>query len=153
MVQVAVIVLPVAFENNMAYLEALELSEDPTFGQLQTGASKAAIYISYPVAIICFVGWLTMMAGRRKPIKPRKPFTLSSTAMYLCNSHGLLEDFSGTSMMSKKGRERTVHTRGGKYPSGWFSSAEGHEWHVGVERTDAVSQAYRFGQILPQVTA
>jgi hypothetical protein len=110
LVQVAVIILPVAFENNMAYLEAVQRygdsSKAPTFGLLQIGASQAAVYISYQIAIICFIGWLTMMARRRKPIMPRKPFTLSSTAMYLCNSSGLLEDFSGTSMMSKKrGRE------------------------------------------------
>ena len=84
---------------------------------------------------------------------PRKPFTLSSTAIYLCNSSGLLEDFSGTSMMLKKERERTVRTRAGKYRFGWFKSMGSHEWHVGVEREDAVQQAYKFGETLPDVKA
>lgn len=157
LVQIAVIILPVAFENNMAYLEAVECSGDsdnaPVLRQLQIGASQAALYISYPIAITCFIGWLTMMARRRKPIMPRKPFTLSSTAMYLCNSSGLLEDFSGTSMMSKKERERTVQKRARKYRFGWFLSGVGHEWHVGVEREAAVQQAYKFGETLPDIKA
>jgi hypothetical protein len=157
LVQVAVIILPVAFENNMTYLEAVESSgdsgEEPNLGQLQIGASQAALYISYPIAIICFIGWLTMMARRRKPIMPRKPFTLSSTAMYLCNSSGLLEDFAGTSMMSKKEREKIVQMRARKYRFGWFKSGKSHEWYVGVEREDTVQQAYKFGETLPDIRA
>jgi hypothetical protein len=76
------------------------------------------IYISYPLILTMFIGWVLLMVNRRKPFLPRKPLTISSTILYLCNSTQLLGDFANTSDLTSRQREASVRRIGRKYAFG-----------------------------------
>ena len=53
---------------------------------------KVLLYLIYPLVFLHLSLYISMALNRRKPILPRKPNTISSNLVYLCNSIDLLED-------------------------------------------------------------
>lgn len=98
------------------------------------------------------LGIVLMLTKRRKPFMPRKPWTLSSTILYLCHSDVLLDDVKGKATMDKKERDRCLRANWVSYKFGWFeidSKEEGKLGAVGVERDDKVTDAYLYKQMKP----
>lgn len=97
------------------------------------------------LSLVNFIGFCALVRRRRRrPFLPRKPTTLSSTILYLCNSTRLLDDFAGTSMLAKKTREAEVQAKGGEYLFGWFDVGGGVP-KLGIERKP-IRNRYVYGQ-------
>jgi hypothetical protein len=109
-----------------------------------SGIEIAQNIIYYPGAILSFATFVTILRSRRTRIfAPRQPDTLLSRILYLCNSHGLLEDV--------RAERNTLTARADrKYLFGWFQSSN-NQWYVGLERAEELSANYKFGETAPGV--
>ena len=148
--QVAVIFNPIAITLGVRLGEV-----DGELWELSLSDQRALVMVSAMGLVQMATGVLgviLMLTKRRKPFMPRKPWTLSSTIMYLCHSDVLLDDVKGMATMDKKERDRCLRARWVSYKFGWFeieSREEGRLGVVGVERDDKVTDAYLYKQMKP----
>lgn len=102
--------------------------------------------ISPLFGVIAFITIICVLAsGRTQVFMPRKPATIASKLLYLCNSENLLAD-SRTLAPSVEGGEPMV----GRYSFGWFRNYGNNTgWVVGVDRRDELAVRYKFGETDP----
>lgn len=99
-------------------------------------------------ALIFLVQLVLMLCYKRRPFLPRKPYTLSSTILYLCHSEGLLQDLEGLSCATKKARDWRLERDGRTYGLGWIQHDGDQCCHVGIERLENIEAAFTFGKAL-----
>lgn len=120
MFQLSVIVSPVLVKTSNIYLPLLQsaIADGETSSVFGSDLIPHGIFITYWTSFVLlliemlflFIGLVTMMRRKRKAFLPRKPYTLSSAILYLCNSTGLLEDVQGASVLSKEARDARLKT-------------------------------------------
>lgn len=144
--QLQVIIRP-ASTSNLAF--AVALSDSSVFGDVKVPAGvrplNVILYVDEILYFLVFVAcFIDVMRHKRQPFMPRKPYTLSSTILYLCHSTDLLQDLKGLSMFSKEARDDQLEANGHKYAFGWIPSEDSSCATIGVERLEHVKRQFKY---------
>ncbi|KAK3376275.1 hypothetical protein B0T24DRAFT_523708 [Lasiosphaeria ovina] len=143
---------------NIALLPMLEIvvtnhaygfSTSNTFAR----TNLSIIVISLTIGVVSTLNLYYIIHSRRCWVfMPRKPTSLLSRLMYLCNSETLLAEVRANAPPSGVDEKQAA----GRYSFGWFREhendcEEGGEgsWFIGVERRRALAIQYRYGATEP----